>query len=115
MGALPENLLLQVVSEIHDPVTTTDELIPSGETSAHLPVEVRSGGENPLIGRRGRNRAGIHQGNGGNLTVLKLAALPIACSALPVLKELMKVIKGIRKKAATNIPSNTMVLRFPDI
>ena len=34
MGALPENLLLQVVSEIHDPVTTTDELIPSGETSS---------------------------------------------------------------------------------
>ncbi len=35
MGELPENLLLQVVSEIHDPVTTTDELIPSGETSSY--------------------------------------------------------------------------------
>ena len=35
MGALPENLVLQVVSEIHDPVTTTDELIPSGETSSY--------------------------------------------------------------------------------
>jgi aconitate hydratase len=34
MSALPENLVLQVVSEIHDPVTTTDELIPSGETSS---------------------------------------------------------------------------------
>ena len=34
MDALPENLLLKVVSEIHDPVTTTDELIPSGETSS---------------------------------------------------------------------------------
>ena len=35
MCELPENLILQVVSEIHDPVTTTDELIPSGETSSY--------------------------------------------------------------------------------
>ena len=34
MVALTDNLLLKVVSEIHDPVTTTDELIPSGETSS---------------------------------------------------------------------------------
>jgi len=34
MCALTDNLLLKVVSEIHDPVTTTDELIPSGETSS---------------------------------------------------------------------------------
>ena len=34
MAALAENLVLKVVSEIHDPVTTTDELIPSGETSS---------------------------------------------------------------------------------
>ena len=35
MQPLPQNLLLKVVSEIHDPVTTTDELIPSGETSSY--------------------------------------------------------------------------------
>jgi aconitate hydratase len=35
MAALPENLIVKVVSEIHDPVTTTDELIPSGETSSY--------------------------------------------------------------------------------
>ena len=35
MSALPENMVLKVVSEIHDPVTTTDELIPSGETSSY--------------------------------------------------------------------------------
>ncbi|MFG6331990.1 MAG: hydratase [Lachnospiraceae bacterium] len=35
MSALPEHLILKVVSEIHDPVTTTDELIPSGETSSY--------------------------------------------------------------------------------
>ena len=34
MPALAKNLILKVVSEIHDPVTTTDELIPSGETSS---------------------------------------------------------------------------------
>ena len=35
MAALPENLIVKVVSGIHDPVTTTDELIPSGETSSY--------------------------------------------------------------------------------
>ena len=35
MVELPENMILRVVSEIHDPVTTTDELIPSGETSSY--------------------------------------------------------------------------------
>ena len=35
MTELTENVLLKVVSEIHDPVTTTDELIPSGETSSY--------------------------------------------------------------------------------
>lgn len=34
MSALTDNMVLKVVSEIHDPVTTTDELIPSGETSS---------------------------------------------------------------------------------
>ena len=35
MAALTDHLLLKVVCEIHDPVTTTDELIPSGETSSY--------------------------------------------------------------------------------
>jgi aconitate hydratase len=35
MQPLPENLLLKVASVIRDPVTTTDELIPSGETSSY--------------------------------------------------------------------------------
>ena len=35
MAALPENLIVKVVSEIHDPVTTTDELMPSGERSSY--------------------------------------------------------------------------------
>ena len=35
MIALTDNLLLKVASVINDPVTTTDELIPSGETSSY--------------------------------------------------------------------------------
>jgi aconitate hydratase len=35
MVELTDDILLKVVSEIHDPVTTTDELIPSGETSSY--------------------------------------------------------------------------------
>ncbi|MDR2889781.1 MAG: hydratase [Lachnospiraceae bacterium] len=35
MSALTDHLLLKVIAEIHDPVTTTDELIPSGETSSY--------------------------------------------------------------------------------
>ena len=35
MSALPKHMLLKVSVEIHDPVTTTDELIPSGETSSY--------------------------------------------------------------------------------
>ena len=34
MESLTEDMVLKVVSVIHDPVTTTDELIPSGETSS---------------------------------------------------------------------------------
>jgi aconitate hydratase len=35
MDALADNLLVKLAAVIHDPVTTTDELIPSGETSSY--------------------------------------------------------------------------------
>ncbi|SEQ22580.1 aconitate hydratase [Lachnospiraceae bacterium RM5] len=35
MPSLTDDLIIKIVSEIHDPVTTTDELIPSGETSSY--------------------------------------------------------------------------------
>ncbi len=35
MASLTDDMVLKVVSVIHDPVTTTDELIPSGETSSY--------------------------------------------------------------------------------
>ena len=89
MGALPENLLLQVVSEIHDPVTTTDELIPSGETSSYRSnplglAEFTLSRKDPDYVARAKEiqKAEKERMKGGH-----------PCSALPVLKELMKVIK----------------------
>ncbi len=89
MGALPENLLLQVVSEIHDPVTTTDELIPSGETSSSRSnplglAEFTLSRKDPDYVARAKEiqKAEKERMKGGH-----------PCSALPVLKELMKVIK----------------------
>jgi aconitate hydratase len=35
MQPLAENLLVELAAVLHDPVTTTDELIPSGETSSY--------------------------------------------------------------------------------
>ena len=35
MYAMEDNMLLELAAVIHDPVTTTDELIPSGETSSY--------------------------------------------------------------------------------
>ncbi|MFQ9701658.1 MAG: hypothetical protein ACLR0U_03375 [Enterocloster clostridioformis] len=58
MSPLADNILLKVCSKIMDPVTTTDELIPSGETSSYrsnplglaeftLSEEIRSTWEEP--------------------------------------------------------------------
>ena len=70
MSALPENMILKVVSEIHDPVTTTDELIPlwrdfflsfqpAGPGRVH-PLQKRSGLCWP--GKRGTGRTEGHRG-----------------------------------------------------
>jgi len=90
MGALPENLVLQVVSEIHDPVTTTDELIPSGETSSYR--------SNPLglaeftLSRKDPEYVGrakqIHKAEEARM------AGEHPCQALPALKGLMQTIKA---------------------
>ncbi|MCR2047411.1 hydratase [Acetatifactor muris] len=89
MGALPENLLLQVVSEIHDPVTTTDELIPSGETSSYrsnplgLAEFTLSRKDPEYVGRAKEIQKAEKARMGGEHP----------CQVLPVLKELMGVIK----------------------
>ena len=89
MGELPENLVLRVVSEIHDPVTTTDELIPSGETSSYR--------SNPLglaeftLSRKDPNYVGLAK------DIQKAEKARMAgehpCQAHPDVKPVMDVIK----------------------
>ena len=90
MSPLPENLVLKVVSEIHDPVTTTDELIPSGETSSYR--------SNPLglaeftLSRKDPE----YVGRAKEVQKAQKALEAGACAgeALPELKEIMHTIKG---------------------
>ena len=89
MFALPENLIVKVVSEIHDPVTTTDELIPSGETSSYR--------SNPLglaeftLSRKDP----AYVGRAKEVQIAQKAIEEGKCpaEALPELKPVMEVIK----------------------
>lgn len=90
MGALPDNLVLQVVSEIHDLVTTTDELIPSGETSSYrsnplgLAEFALSRKDPQYVGRAKEiQKAEKERMAGGH-----------PCQACPQLKEVMEAIKA---------------------
>ena len=88
MTELPENLLLRVVSEIHDPVTTTDELIPSGETSSYR--------SNPLglaeftLSRKDPKYVGLAK----DIQVAHKAVMEGKCplEAKPELKEIMAAV-----------------------
>ena len=89
MGALPDNMVLQVVSEIHDPVTTTDELIPSGETSSYrsnplgLAEFALSRKDPQYVGRAKEiQKAETERMNGGN-----------PCDACPQLKDVMSTVQ----------------------
>ena len=67
MTPLPENLLLKVVVVITDPVTTTNELIPSGETSSLSFQSFETGRVYPLpesagICRPGQSNASVGTG-----------------------------------------------------
>lgn len=89
MTELSENLLLRVVSEIHDPVTTTDELIPSGETSSYR--------SNPLglaeftLSRKDPAYVGLAK----DIQVAQKAVMEGKCplEAKPELKPVMEVIR----------------------
>lgn len=90
MSALPENLVLRVVSEIHDPVTTTDELIPSGETSSYRSnplglAEFTLSRKDPAYVGRAKEiqKAETERLSGGH-----------PCQVVPELKDIMKVVKG---------------------
>ena len=89
MPQLAENLILKVVSEIHDPVTTTDELIPSGETSSYrsnplgLAEFTLSRKDPQYVGRAKEiQKAEKERMNGGH-----------PCQAVPVLKDVMGEVK----------------------
>ena len=88
MAALPENLLLQVVAEIHDPVTTTDELIPSGETSSYR--------SNPLgLAEFALSRKDpMYVGRAKEIQKAQKAVMEGRCPLheKPELKEIMKVV-----------------------
>ena len=90
MSALPEDLILKVVSEIHDPVTTTDELIPSGETSSFR--------SNPLglaeftLSRKDPLYVGRAKAVQKAQTALETDSCPV--SALPELREILQKIRA---------------------
>lgn len=89
MSALTENLLLKVVSEIHDPVTTTDELIPSGETSSYRSnplglAEFTLSRKDPEYVDRAKE---VQKAEKSRL------AGNHPCNELPELKEIMPIIK----------------------
>ncbi len=89
MSALTENLVLKVVAEIHDPVTTTDELIPSGETSSYrsnplgLAEFTLSRKDPAYVGRAKEVQKAEHARLEGGRP----------CGALPEIKDAMDVIK----------------------
>ncbi len=96
MSELPQNLVLKVVSEIHDPVTTTDELIPSGETSSYR--------SNPLglaeftLSRKDPEYVGLAKEVRAAQDALTEGTDPVA--AFPELKDVMDVI--VKEYAGVN-------------
>lgn len=97
MVALTDNLLLKVVSEIHDPVTTTDELIPSGETSSYR--------SNPLglaeftLSRKDPEYVGlakeVQKAEKAREAVLAGDASEKPCQVLPELHEVMDKVRKV--------------------
>ncbi|MBO4904573.1 MAG: hydratase [Lachnospiraceae bacterium] len=89
MEALPENLVLRVVSVIHDPVTTTDELIPSGETSSYrsnplgLAEFALSRKDPEYVGRAKEVRAAEQCRLSGE----------VPCNVLPEIKDIMNTVR----------------------
>ncbi|MCH3998028.1 MAG: hydratase [Lachnospiraceae bacterium] len=90
MQPLPENLIMKVAAEIHDPVTTTDELIPSGETSSY-----RSNPEK-LAGFALSRKVPEYVGLAKEVRSAEEALVSGNCAgkALPELRQVMPVIKS---------------------
>ena len=78
IGALSEHLVMELAAVIHDPVTTTDELIPSGETSSYRsnPMKLASFAlsrrEPAYVSRTEAIRAKEDRRAGGDLSALAM-------------------------------------------
>ncbi len=120
MVALTDNLVLKVVSEIHDPVTTTDELIPSGETSSYRSnplglAEFALSRKDPAyvglakaVQRAEKAReAGIDVIAGADSYVFNDASLGNGVDASEAVSELAPVIAAIKKDFADVSAANT--------
>ena len=98
MSALSENILLKVCSKIMDPVTTTDELIPSGETSSYR--------SNPLglaeftLSRRDPDYVGRSKAV-DRLEKARVAGENV-CEAEPELKDVFRIIRSIPGQEKTD-------------
>ncbi len=90
MSPLPKHMILKVVSEIHDPVTTTDELIPSGETSSYR--------SNPLglaeftLSRKDPAYVGLAKDIQKAQKAIEADTCP--CEAVPELAPVMEAVKA---------------------
>ena len=113
MSALTDNLILKVVTEIHDPVTTTDELIPSGETSSFR--------SNPLglaeftLSRKDPEYVG-HAKEVQKAEHARLEGKAVV-EALPEMEEALKAIQGQfpdAKEANTGIGSTIFAVKPGD-
>lgn len=91
MEALTDHMILKVVSEIHDPVTTTDELIPSGETSSYRSnplglAEFTLSRKDPFYVGRAKEVQKAEKARVGGESVTE---------ALPEIKEVIERVKSI--------------------
>ncbi len=96
MEPLPENLVLRVVSKIHDPVTTTDELIPSGETSSYRSnplglAEFTLSRKDPKYVERAKE---VQKAEKARLAFVNGQSEEHPCESLEGLHDIMQVIKG---------------------
>ena len=93
MVELTDNLVLKVVSEIHDPVTTTDELIPSGETSSYRSnplglAEFTLSRKDPAYVGRAKEIQTVEKARENGVH---------PCEVLPEIKNVMQTIKAVYK------------------
>jgi aconitate hydratase len=95
MEALGENLLLKIVSFITDPVTTTDELIPSGETSSFRSNPV--GLAEFTLSRRDPAYVGRAKAVRRAAKILREGGLIFASGEDPGLPELSRILKALER------------------